>query len=34
VAPSFGDRPTVVIAVWVSLSLLFFIGTWLGSLAP
>lgn len=34
VAPSFGDRPAVVIAVWATLSLLFFIGTWLGSLAP
>ena len=32
--PSFGDRPAVIIAVWVTLSLLFFIGTWLGSLAP
>ena len=32
--PSFGDRPAVVVAVWISLSLLFFIGTWLGSLAP
>ena len=32
--PTFGDRPAVVLAVWVSLSLLFFVGTWLGSLAP
>lgn len=32
--PTFGDRPAVVIAVWISLSLLFFVGTWLGSLAP
>ena len=31
---TFGDRPAVVVAVWVTLSLLFFIGTWLGSLAP
>lgn len=34
VPPSFGDRPAVVIAVWATLSLLFFVGTWLGSLAP
>lgn len=33
-APSFGDRPMVVVAVWITLSLLFFVGTWLGSLAP
>jgi molecular chaperone DnaJ len=31
---TFGDRPAVVAAVWITLSLLFFIGTWLGSLAP
>jgi curved DNA-binding protein CbpA len=34
VAPSFGDRPAVIVAVWVTLALLFFLGTWLGSLAP
>jgi len=34
VPATFGDRPAVVVAVWVTLSLLFFIGTWLGSLAP
>ena len=34
VEPSFGDRPAVVVAVWVFLMLLFFIGTWLGSLTP
>lgn len=34
VPPTFGDRPAVVVAVWVSLSLLFFIGTWLGTLSP
>jgi curved DNA-binding protein CbpA len=33
-APSFGDRPAVVVAAWISLSLLFFLGSWLGSLAP
>lgn len=33
-APTFGDRPAVVVAVWITLSLLFFVGTWLGSLAP
>ncbi|MEO6349088.1 MAG: hypothetical protein ABIP53_00360 [Candidatus Limnocylindrales bacterium] len=31
VEPSFGDRPAVLVAVWVVLTLLFFIGTWLGS---
>ena len=31
VEPSFGDRPGVLVAVWVVLTLLFFIGTWLGS---
>jgi curved DNA-binding protein CbpA len=34
VDPSFGDRPAVVVTVWVVLSLMFFIGTWLGTLAP
>ena len=32
--PSFGDRPAVLVAVWVVLPLLYFIGAWLGSLAP
>ena len=31
VEPSFGDRPAVLVAVWMVLTLLFFIGTWLGS---
>lgn len=31
VEPSFGDRPAVLVAVWLILTLLFFIGTWLGS---
>jgi len=34
VEPSFGDRRVVVVGVWLLLSLLFFVGTWLGSLAP
>lgn len=34
VEPSFGDRRSVVIAVWAGLSLLFFLGSWLGSLQP
>lgn len=34
VPASFGDRPAVIVAVWVTLSLLFFLGTWFGSLAP
>jgi hypothetical protein len=34
VEPSFGDRPALFVAVWVVLALLFFIGTWLGSLSP
>lgn len=34
VEPSFGDRPAVFVAIWVLLALLFFIGTWLGSIAP
>ena len=34
VEPSFGDRPAVFIAVWVVLTLLGFVGTWLGSLTP
>jgi curved DNA-binding protein CbpA len=34
VASSFGDRPIVLVAVWLLLGGLYFIGTWLGSLAP
>jgi curved DNA-binding protein CbpA len=34
IEPSFGDRRDVLIAVWIALPLLGFIGTWLGSLAP
>jgi len=33
VEPSFGDRPSVIVLVWLGLSLFFFIGSWLGSLA-
>ncbi len=33
VEPGFGDRPYVVLLVWVLLGLLFFIGSWLGSIA-
>lgn len=32
--PSFGDRPMVFIAGWVALTLLYFIGSWLGSITP
>ena len=32
--PSFGDRPGIVAVVGVGLALLYFVGTWLGSLAP
>ena len=32
-AATFGDRPVVLLFVWVLLTTLFFIGTWLGSLA-
>jgi curved DNA-binding protein CbpA len=31
--PSFGDRRAVVVTVWIGLSFLLFIGSWLGSLA-
>ena len=33
VEPSFGDRPAVVFAVTALLTLLYFIGAWLGSVA-
>ena len=32
--PSFGDRPVVFVAGWLVLGLLYFVGTWLGSLTP
>jgi hypothetical protein len=32
--PSFGDRPLTYIAGWVVLALLYFVGTWLGSISP
>lgn len=32
--PSFGDRPVVFVAVWAVLGLLYFVGSWLGSLTP
>ena len=32
--PSAGDRPVVFVTLWVILALLFFIGTWLGSISP
>ena len=31
---SFGDRPVVVVAVWLLLGSLYIIGAWLGSLTP
>ena len=34
VEPSFGDRPAVVASVAVVLMLLYFFGTWLGSVTP
>ena len=34
VEASFGDRPAVFVTVWVVLMVLFFLGTWLGNLAP
>ena len=33
VEPGFGDRPYVLLVVWVLLGLLYFIGSWLGSIA-
>lgn len=33
-APSFGDRPVVLVAVWLLLGTLYVIGAWLGSLTP
>jgi curved DNA-binding protein CbpA len=32
-APSFGDRPAVLAAVWLFLVLFSFVGAWLGSIA-
>jgi molecular chaperone DnaJ len=34
VEPSFGDRPAVFVTVCVALALLYFIGTWFGTLTP
>ncbi len=34
IEPSFGDRPVVVVAVSMLLGLLYFIGSWLGSVSP
>jgi len=34
VEPSFGDRPVVVVAVSTLFGLLYFIGSWLGSIGP
>ena len=34
IEPSFGDRPAVILAIAVVLPLLYFIGAWLGSVAP
>lgn len=34
IEPSFGDRRAVVVGVWGLLTLLLFIGTWLGSFTP
>jgi molecular chaperone DnaJ len=31
---SFGDRPVVLVAVWMLLGVLYFVGSWLGSMAP
>jgi curved DNA-binding protein CbpA len=33
-APTFGDRPVVLLAVWAFLGLLYIVGAWLGSLTP
>ena len=32
IEPSMGDHPAVVVGAWVILSLLLFVGTWLGSI--
>lgn len=32
--PSFGDRPAMLIGVWLLLGMLSLIGTWLGSVGP
>jgi DnaJ domain len=34
VPPSFGDRPVVLVAVWLVLGLMYVIGAWLGSISP
>jgi curved DNA-binding protein CbpA len=34
VAPSFGDRPVVLLVVWAVLGVLYIIGAWLGSMTP
>jgi curved DNA-binding protein CbpA len=34
VEPSFGDRPAVFFAISALLGVLYFVGTWLGSLTP
>jgi molecular chaperone DnaJ len=33
-APSFGDRPIVLVAVWLVLLLMWAVGAWLGSINP
>ena len=33
-APSFGDRPIVLVAVWLVLFLMYAVGAWLGSINP
>ncbi len=33
-APSFGDRPIVLVAVWLVLLLMYAVGAWLGSISP
>jgi curved DNA-binding protein CbpA len=31
---SFGDRPAVLVGVWMLLGILYFVGSWLGSMTP
>jgi curved DNA-binding protein CbpA len=33
-SPSFGDRPVVLLLVWLVLGFLYVIGAWLGSITP